>query len=116
METQKISSVSVTIGNGTSLSPAIDLDRCSLVGLQLPSGWTAAAITFQASGDDGATYADLYDESAEVNLSSPAASRYLILSPAKFAGIRFLKIRSGTSGSPVNQGADRSILVMKRSV
>src|SRR5207302_5327017 len=31
---------SVTITNGTALSPAVDLTQYSLVGLVMPSGWT----------------------------------------------------------------------------
>lgn len=106
---------SLTISNGTALSPAVDLTQYSLVGLVMPSGWTAANLTFQGSADNS-NFFDLYDSGAEVNLGSAAASRYILLNPTTFAGLRFLKVRSGTSASPVNQGADRVVTLVLRGL
>ena len=106
---------SVTISNGTALSPAVDLTQYSLVGLVMPSGWTAANLTFQGSVDNS-NFFDLYDSGAEINLGAAAASRYVLLNPAVFAGLRYLKVRSGTSAAPVNQGADRAITLVLRGL
>jgi hypothetical protein len=77
-----------------------------------PAAWTAAAITFQAS-PDGVTYYDLWFNDAEYTIASAtvatAAARSIVLDPAVFYGIRYLKLRSGTSAAPVNQGAARTI-------
>lgn len=101
-----------TIANGTSLSGAIDLGAATLFGVQIPSSWTAASLTFQAS-TDGVTYSNLYDSVGTEIVASVAASQFVVMSiPAQWIGIRFLKIRSGTSGAPVNQGADRTLQIV----
>lgn len=111
----RIATQTLTITNGTSLSPALDLQGFSLVGLVMPSGWTAANLTMQGSAD-GVTFGDLWDDTAEYTIVSAAASRLLLLDPIKFLPLRALKLRSGTAGTPVNQGADRIITVMLRGM
>lgn len=107
--------VSVTIASGASLSSAVDLLKYSLVGIQMPGTWTAANLTFQGSYD-GSTFANLYDETQEVTLTSPTASVFIVLDPAKYLSLRSLKVRSGTSGTPVTQGADRALQLILRQV
>jgi hypothetical protein len=103
--------LTAAIANAASLSDAIHLRTHRLFALQMPGTWTAADLTFQGSYD-GTTYADVYDEDgAEVTVEADA-SRFIILDPAKFLGLQRLKIRSGTTGSPVNQGGARSIQVI----
>lgn len=107
--------LTATIANGASLSDAILVDG-RLAGVIIPGAWTAAAITFSVS-PDGATYYDLWSSAegtaAEATIASgnipTAATRFLSLTFANWVGIKFVKIRSGTSGSPVNQGAARSL-------
>lgn len=105
--------VTATIANGASLSGVVDLGADRAHRLLIPAGWTAAAITFQASAD-GATFGDLYDAVGEITLSSTvvAASRSIVLDQAAFYGIRYLKIRSGTAAAVVAQGAQRDITVV----
>jgi hypothetical protein len=71
-------------------------------------------MTFQVSPDNSNWY-NLYDKVGEVSYPA-AASEYLALDPTQFAGVRYLKLRSGTAGTPVNQGAERSLSVVLRSV
>lgn len=99
----------VPILNGGSLSAAIDVGQLRAARVQIPALWTTANLTFQTS-IDGVTYADLYDGSLEYTITA-AASREILLPIADFLGIRYLKIRSGTSGTPVNQVADRTLLL-----
>jgi hypothetical protein len=108
-----ISGIVATIANGAALSGAIDLDGYTLCGIQMPSAWTTANLTFQVSAD-GATYADVYSDSGGEYTVTAAASRYIVLNPADFAGMRFLKVRSGTTGTPVNQGGARTMLLNVR--
>ena len=102
--------VQATISNGSALSAAIDLGEQRAHRLSMPGAWTAAAITFQVSYD-GLAFVDLYTADGEYTLSSSivAASRSIVLDQTIFYGVRHLKIRSGTSGTPVNQAADRVI-------
>lgn len=96
-------SQTVTIANGQSLSGAISLGGGLLAAVAMPSGWTAAALSFQAS-DDGDTYRDVHnDDGAEYTVIT-AASRHVAIDPSKFSGAQWIKVRSGTAGTPVNQG------------
>jgi hypothetical protein len=76
----------------------------------MPAAWTAASLTFQGSAD-GTTYGDLYDAGTEMSTAA-GASRVIHLDWTKFVGLRFLKIRSGTTGVPVNQGGDRVLTLV----
>lgn len=98
---------SVTIANNASLSGAVELGSARLVGIEMPGAWTTAGITFQVSSD-GTNFSDLYDDSTE-RTYAVAASRYVAVPLDKWTGIRHIKVRSGTAGSPVNQGAARVI-------
>lgn len=98
-----------TILSGASLSDAIDLSGRNLTGILLPATWTTADLTFSVSLD-GTTYADLHDAAGEY-VAVAAASVFIGLNIAALMGFRYLKVRSGTSGTPVNQAADRSIVL-----
>lgn len=102
-----------TIANGASLSGAIDLGSTRLAGIQMPAAWTAAALTFQASFD-GVTYADVYSTGGTELSYTVAASRFIPLSITDWGGVRYLKVRSGTTGTPVNQGGARTIQLTLR--
>lgn len=102
-----------TIANGASLSGIVNCGGLDVVGIQMPTGWTAASISFQVS-HDGVTFQDVYDDAgAEVTITA-AASRYLSLVTAlkRLGGVRFLKVRSGATGAAVNQGAERTIRIV----
>lgn len=98
-----ILSQSVAIGAGQSLSGEIDLGAAKLTAIFVPSGWTAANLTLQASPDGGVTWGNLYtDAGAEVTFVA-AAGQMIAIDPTRLRGINCLKLRSGTSGTPVNQ-------------
>jgi hypothetical protein len=104
----------LSIPNGVALSSVLDCLGVMPVGIFLPSAWTTAQVSFQVSPDNSNWY-NLYDKIGEV-LYPAAASEYLALDPTQFAGARYLRVRSGTNGTPVNQAADRSLTVILRSV
>ena len=99
---------SVTLSSGSSLSPGIDLDGLTLVGILMPSTWDGTAITFRAS-INGTAWFDLYDAAGNEVTLSVAPSRYIQIDPRRFVGIRYLRIRSGTGSAPVNQTASRVV-------
>lgn len=103
-------SATVTIANGESLSDAAELLSLTLIGILIPAAWTSAGLTFQASAD-GTTYGNLVESSGEINIGTLAAGAFVSLDPAKFLAARYIKVRSGTSGTPVNQGAARSVVL-----
>jgi hypothetical protein len=103
--------ITFTIANNASLSDAaVNLGGVRCAGIVMPAAWTAASLTFLVSVD-GATYYPLYVSASEFAVTV-AASQYVALNPDNFTGIRFLQIRSGTVGSPVNQGAERTVMVV----
>lgn len=105
--------LSATILSGQSLSDDINLGGRIPVGLVMPAAWTAASITFQASLDDGATWHDVYAiDETELTISSVVVDSFLALDSANFLGVTYLRLRSGTTATPVNQGADRAITVL----
>lgn len=106
--------VTATIANGASLSGAIDLGANRLARIVMPSSWTTAALSFQASYD-GTNFADLFNKDGEVSLAATtvvAASRSIAVDPAIFFGARYLKIRSGLTAAAVNQGGARSLILV----
>ncbi len=107
-----------TITAGQSLSSAVAVPEGHVVsGVKIPAAWTAASVTFQG-GVDSTALGDLYNTAGEVTFLSggDAAGKYLVCSPLDFGGVRFLKVRSGTSGAAVNQVANRSIDVSFRPI
>lgn len=112
---QILSDAKAVIKSGTALSNAINVGTKVLCGIQMPAAWDAANLTFQVSYDSGVTWQDLYDGlGTEIAVTSPAAGKYLAVDPSDYAGIVFLKVRSGTTGTPVNQTADRTIVLVSR--
>lgn len=106
---------SVTIASGQSLTASIDIKDLPIVAIQMPSTWTAANLTFQGS-NDGTNFFDVYNLEGDEYRVVAAASRYIVLSPFEFQWARYIKIRSGTTGAPVAQGGERTIVIVTRRV
>lgn len=105
----------VTIPEDGSLTPAVYLGTKTLVGIETPAEWTAANLTLQAASTEGGTYKNVYDKAGNEYTITAAASRAIALSEDDLYGIgRWIKVRSGTGGTPVNQAADRELtLILK---
>lgn len=101
-----------TIANTASLSGAVDLGVYRLCGIETPSAIdSATAITFQASAD-GATWVNIYDATGAEKSITVSTSRRIILTPADFYGVRFIKVRLGTAASPTTATASRDITLL----
>lgn len=115
----KIRSFTVTIPNSAAVpTEGTDLEGYMPIGIVMPEAWTTANLTFQATSD-GVNYYDVYDSGGTEVTVTAAASRYIVLTPelvAAFAGVQKVLVRSGTTGSPVNQAAARTLLVLGRRV
>ena len=111
--------ISVPIPTGaTGLSDAVDIEGYQLSGLIVPSGWvTATAITLQASDAIDGTFVNVYDDGGSEVALTVAASRCVAISAnaLNIAPLRFVKFRSGTAASPVDQTNSPSLkLILKR--
>lgn len=102
----------VTIPINTSIMAAgVDLQGCTPAAIEMPSAWDTASITIAASKTLGGTYVNVYDQfGTEVTITA-AASRFIILSPADWWAFRYIKLRSGTAGTPVTQTAARTLTI-----
>lgn len=108
------------IAAGQSLSPKVDVGGFGvLVGIQVPANWTTAGISFHCSADGGVTFGELLDAtSGNLTIASLAggAIRNVALDPARFRGIRSIKVRSGTVGTPVTQANQVTVQLVLRQV
>jgi len=111
-----LTQTSVTIASGQSLSAAIPIGEDIPVGIVMPATWTAAALTFQVSVDGGTTWVEMYDNTGTAVSLTVDINRYVQLAASSWFGINHIKIRSGTSGSPVTQGADRILTLVSKKL
>ena len=105
----------VAISSGGSLSGAAQLNEDALIGIVTPTAWTPGNLTFQVS-EDGSTYNNLYDVDGNEVTVTAAASQYIGMVPADYVGFNYVKVRSGTSGTPVAQGGPRTVSLVVREV
>ncbi len=109
-----LASKTFTIASAGNLSGGVFIGNTP-VRITMPAEWTAAGLTFQVS-QDGTTYNDKYDQyNTEFSVEADA-SRSIDLDPGEWLAVPYLKIRSGTSGTPVAQGAERTITLITREV
>jgi hypothetical protein len=106
--------IEVDIASGQSLSETVDLTGLIPVAIAMPATWTAGSLTIQAATADGGTYNNVYNSDDTEFEISAAASRFIVLSPLTSVAFQFIKIRSGTSGTPVNQGGARTLTIIAR--
>ncbi len=113
IERVNLTSVTATItqDDATGLSAEIDLGGSSMQTILMPAAWTAASLTFQVFEATGGTYRNLYDDSGTEVTVTTAASRAIPM-PSELAGTRFIKLRSGTSGTPVTQLSANKIITV----
>lgn len=112
-----IDAIPAPIAAGQSLSAQINIGGKTLVGIAIPANWTSAGLSFQASGDGGATFGELLDETATAkSVGSVAGGTYteIAFDPTKWRGITCIKVRSGTSASPVIQTNTVSVKLLTR--
>ncbi len=116
MPSRKFRTISAVIDQSSNqITAEIDLGESGVLqGIIMPS-WTAANLTFQVAGetDSGSgVHVDSYDDLGVESLVVAAADRHLSLDPDQFAGARYIKIRSGTTGTPVTQAAARTLILL----
>ncbi|MCW5976848.1 MAG: hypothetical protein KIT09_02165 [Bryobacteraceae bacterium] len=106
--------IPVTIPADETLSSAVDLSERVLVGIAMPAAWDAADLTLQMSPDGGATWLDVLNAVGVEESVAAEAGRYFHVDAAHFRGIRYIRLRSGTSASPVEQAEARTLILVVR--
>lgn len=113
--------IKVTIPNGAALSNAIGVGADRIVGIVMPTDWTAANLTLQAAVDQSATnppvitWGNVVDDAgAELVLAAaPDADEYVAIADSRaLLALGVVRIRSGTAGAPVNQAAERVLYLI----
>jgi hypothetical protein len=95
--------VDVTIAAGGSLSAGVNFQGCTIARMTIPT-ITSAALTFQVSGTGGSDYKELFDFfGSAVSYPASTGNVTVVMNPADWYGVRFLKVRSGTAASAVTQ-------------
>jgi len=108
--TSLISRLTATIANGASLSDALTLNGSKVAVIEMPAAWTAAPLTFQASMD-GSNYFNVYDDSGDEVYVIVDINRRVYITIDALSQQKYIKLRSGTAVTAVNQGDQRLIYV-----
>jgi hypothetical protein len=116
MASEDLMSDRAVIANGASLSGEVDLRGLRLLGVIIPSAWTAADLSFQVGDASGGTFGEAFLDAgngtgAALALDA-AANQASLFNTARLISNCFIKVRSGPVGVPVNQGAARTITIL----
>jgi hypothetical protein len=98
---------------GSIMAAGILMRPFVLQRIQMPAAWTAAGLTFQVSVDNS-TYVDLYIGGSETSFNADVDRGIGIDMDDALKMGPYLKIRSGTAGTPVNQAAERTLTLYAR--
>ena len=103
--------LTATIASGQTTSGEIDLAGCDLCGLFMPASFTGTTVKIQAAPASGGTFVTVQQGGVDYALTV-AASKYVpIENLAVVAGLRFIKLVSGSS-----EAADRTITLAARPI
>ena len=109
--------ISVSLSTAASgLSDAIRLGGNTLSAIQLSTAWTSAGLTFQAALTSASTFMNVYNSTGGEIAYTVDANRLVSFDPAPWLSIEHIKVRSGTSGSPVAQAAERTIYLITQAL
>jgi hypothetical protein len=93
--------IPVTILNGGTVSSEVNVGAKRIVGILMPSAWTAGTITIQAltrqTGAGVATFGNVVDSAnSAYSIATPTADTYIALAPtAPVYGLGRIKIVAG---------------------
>jgi hypothetical protein len=104
--------VNCIIRAGQALSESTNCSAGAVVRIQAPPAWTSANLSFQVC-NDGNNYTDLFTRGGTEYQASVRAGTSVIINPAEWSVVafNFLRLRSGTRGSPIPQAADRVFVI-----
>ena len=120
-------------GGATGQSAAINISQWDVVGIIVPTGWATANITFLAadprnsSGNPGVTgrapantvFASVYTDAGTELVFTVPATLPAFISVARadtMSGVNYLKLRSGTTATPVNQTTTKTLTLVCREM
>jgi hypothetical protein len=105
--------IPAVIPAGQALSGYVPVNPRTIVGIRVPSGWTAANISLQASYDGGTTFDEFGNAAGLFAITvSGTTGEFIGLDPNIFQGVTGIIVRSGTFASPVNQVSQATLQVV----
>jgi len=109
-----VQEIECTIPAGTSETSAVFGWGLRLARIYMPEEWDAADLTFTEAEKPSGTFYPLYDDNGiEITILANAERTITVSSNAlPLTAMRYFKIRSGTSTTPVNQSAERKIKLL----
>ena len=106
---------SVSIDSNGTVSDSVDLKDNRVIGFVPDTAWTTATLSFLTWNPITSEWVTLIEDDGTELAYSFTDSTFTIASPTNFAGVRYLKIRSGTDAVPVNQAySDKRIGIILR--
>lgn len=111
-----IKKIPVTISDGESLSAEASTGGHRLIGVEIPAGFDAPSLTFQAK--IGTTHKDLYSDAGdEILLVVLTAGSIIGIDTQRneLEAVRFahkMKVRAGSSGAPAPQTGDQVLTLL----
>lgn len=106
----------VEIPNNQAVSGSIDLGSMNIEAIDVPTNWAGTTITFQSKSNRGSgdgtnsnveIWRNVYNDAGTEVSVTVAANRIVGISAQVMMdalhGLRYIRLRSGTSGTPVNQ-------------
>lgn len=102
------------IANGAALSDMVDIGDKMIVGIEMPSAWTAASIAFHVASEKDGTFGALRDsagaiEEVVVDADYKVGLDVALLRASQWRWIKVQSVVVGTPGTGVNQGGDRTV-------
>lgn len=109
-------SVQAIIEVNQNISGGIDIGAGTVFGIEIPTGFEATVITFQAARSISGTYSNVFDDVGnEVQVAVAAETMVSVdIAALKLAPYRFIKIRAGTSASPTTCLAERVLYAISK--
>jgi hypothetical protein len=105
-----------TISSGTTQSNIISIkDGTRIVGLYMPAGWDAAALTILGS-IDGTTFFPVFDSAGTEISFNVASSRFINFGTTFPNSLRFFRLRSGVIALPVTQTVTRLLTLLEETL
>lgn len=105
-------------GTDDAISEEVDIGAWRIAGIIMPGTWTSASITFKMAEESGGTFVDVYDDAGNELALTADASQFIALTgddSHRLSGVRWIKVRSGTAATPVDQTTSRTLqLVLVR--
>jgi hypothetical protein len=99
----------------TGLSEIVFIGMAELIAYQIGPDWQTADISLQASAD-GVTFGEVLKsaDAAAVALKASASGYFTLATPLRIGP--WIKVRSGTSGSAVNQTTPATVTLVLRAL